>query len=449
MKGIFFYMTFLIMLLEILPSFFEAFLFIYIISNCLKLKKWYQQHKAILLLVTTMLNVTLSFLITNVTLRLLLLYLINLITTIFFTQKENISSKILYGSSFLCFTVFSEKLTIFTTEFLIGYPMDNIDQITIVRYWLIFVYEIVLALVCYLFVHKKKRSLFLPKLFLLFFCIGIPFCIISSELLLKAIVDLEVSTSYDTSSLQIASAAYMCIQIMLFLLIIYIGNLYKKNLHLNEQKRLSEMEQQQLITLKTANISLRSWKHDIQNHLRTMAQLLHNDNPENCEKYIQKLLNNLQYANNVIYTYNPAIDAILSLKFLEIQRKQISLSHAIFVSDIKDFPMDDVKLTSILSNLLDNGIEACEKVETEPFIDFTMKNHHSQFLIHIKNSSDGIYQYDTKHHLKSTKSAPNHGNGISRICTLVEEASGFYKIRPEANYFSITILLPMNIQDTF
>ncbi|MDE7423655.1 MAG: GHKL domain-containing protein [Lachnospiraceae bacterium] len=449
MKGIFFNMTFLIIILEMLPSFFEAILFIYIISNCLELKEWYRQHKAILLFVTTVLNITLSSLITNVTLRLLSLYLVNLITTIFFTKKEHISSKILYGSSFVCFTVFSEKLTIFTTEFLIGYPMDSIDQITIIRYWLIFVYEIVLAFMCYLFVHRKKHSILFPKPFLLFFSIGIAFCIISSELLLKAIVNLEQLASYNTSSLQVVSVAYMCIQIMLFSLVIYMGRLYEKNLILSEQKRLSEMEQQQLITLKTANISLRSWKHDIQNHLRTMAQLLHNDNPENCKKYIQKLLNNLQYANHVIYTYNPIIDAVLSLKFLEIETKQISLSHAIFISDIKKFPMDDVKLTSILSNLLDNGIEACEKVETTPFIDFTMKNYHSQFLIHIKNSSNGIYQYDTKQHLKSTKTAPNHGNGISRICTLVEEAGGFYKIRPEANYFSITILLPMKIQDTF
>lgn len=63
------------------------------------------------------------------------------------------------------------------------------------------------------------------------------------------------------------------------------------------------------------------------------------------------------------------------------------------------------------------------------------------FRIVIKNSCDGIYNFDGEA-LESRKTEPGHGIGLSQIRQIVERADGFYRLNPQETSFEIIIVIP-------
>lgn len=430
------------LILESFPNIVESLLFIYIISHSLPLRKpW--DNKWLLVVIQFCIVTFFSNIITIAFLHSILLFLTDLFLTYLYTEPAPTPSKLFYGSIFTFITFLSEKAAIFSSEWIIGYPIKDIGSVSIVRYWIIFLYILLLFLFSFICVHFKKYIQKLPKFITITALLGITFCVIISELLLHNIILLEIQIQYDTSSLQVISIGFFGIILLLFFLILYLVKLYETNLKLIEQQQQTQLEKQ-LVTVINANLSLRHWKHDIQNQLKTLAQLLHMDEYQKGKVYISELLEDFQFANYGVYTYNATIDATLAIKFSEIHNHHINLIHEIYFCSTLQTTLHDAKLVAILCNLLDNAIDACKKVPNDAKIHFSMKSYHSQLIIEITNSSDGKYKYNEKQELITTKQKEGHGNGIRRIQTLVEAAGGMYNFDPHSTYFSASILLPMN-----
>lgn len=436
-------MKYIVFLLDLIPNGVESLLLLYLISHCLQLRSFWNQKWPFVILqfsLVTLLSNTISI----VLVKSILLFAINLLLVVIITDPAPITSKIFYGSLFAFFTFLSEKISIFSSEYIIGYSLEQIDTYSITRYWLTFLYLLLLFLFTFLAVKLIKKNLQFPKVIFAATMLGIPFAIFVSEVLLHNILSLEIKGDYNTRSLQFTGIGFLVLILLFFFLILYLGKLYDSNLLLLEQQQQTELEQKQLETMKQANESLRSWKHDFQNNLQTLAQLTHNENANKSEAYIQDLLGELQFINYGVYTYNAAIDSILSIKFWEIENKPIQFSHEIYFSAELKTPLSDVKLASILGNILDNAIDACNKINEDTFIKFSMKTYHSQLIIEVVNSSNGTYKYNSKGDFITTKTEKNHGHGLKRVRALVREASGICNIKPEKDCFYLTILLPID-----
>ena len=108
----------------------------------------------------------------------------------------------------------------------------------------------------------------------------------------------------------------------------------------------------------------------------------------------------------------------------------------------------EIDLCCIIGNLFDNAIEACEQLpETEQrSIDFSMKPFQNMLSIVISNRTNGYYRIDKKNHFLSTKTiedTPEHGLGLSRIQSIVNDHNGIFNIQPTTDTFMIQILLPL------
>ena len=99
-------------------------------------------------------------------------------------------------------------------------------------------------------------------------------------------------------------------------------------------------------------------------------------------------------------------------------------------------------LCSILSNLLDNAIEACCKLEYSRYINLEMLIFKNQFNIKIINSSNGDYKMENGK-FKTTKRGDLHGIGIGHIKSIVENYGGIYDIKPESEVFTTHISIPL------
>lgn len=158
-------------------------------------------------------------------------------------------------------------------------------------------------------------------------------------------------------------------------------------------------------------------------------------------------VNNNHY---ILASGNSTVDSILTNKLIQCKSAQIQVEYSVFLPD--SIPLSDIELCSLLGNLFDNAIEACEQLpETEQrSIDFSMKPFQNMLSIVISNRTNGYYRIDKKNHFLSTKTiedTPEHGLGLSRIQSIVNDHNGIFNIQPTTDTFMIQILLPLKRKD--
>ena len=185
---------------------------------------------------------------------------------------------------------------------------------------------------------------------------------------------------------------------------------------------------------------IRQVQHDLKHHNLYVCNLLKNKEYATLEKYLEQTLVR-EKALTVLNTGNTLIDSILNYKYDIAITKGIKMDMNIHISE--SAPIQGVDMAVLLGNLLDNAIEATEKMEIEKRkITIKMRQTNSILLIEIANTFKNIVQRNSKGQFVSQKeNVLEHGLGIFSVEKIVHKHDGELKIEHEAEIFTVTILL--------
>ena len=81
-------------------------------------------------------------------------------------------------------------------------------------------------------------------------------------------------------------------------------------------------------------------------------------------------------------THNPLLDALLSKKYEEASRKGVMVYFDL--PDLRDMPMDQTDLVIVLSNLLNNAIEAAAQADP-PEVYVRMRKSEEEVVLSVRN----------------------------------------------------------------
>ena len=186
--------------------------------------------------------------------------------------------------------------------------------------------------------------------------------------------------------------------------------------------------------------TMRAWRHDYHNHIQTIKALLSMGKQEEMSDYLDNLEKDLDSIDIAIRTGNVGLDAILSSKVSIARKNLIEVNCTAKVP--QDIAVSDVHLCAIVGNLLDNAIEACEKIENAPrFIRVYIGLFKSQLYISVTNS--------TKEKLRRrvselvTSKLGEHGFGLRRIDKIAEKYDGYVNRKNEPGVFATEVMLPL------
>lgn len=240
----------------------------------------------------------------------------------------------------------------------------------------------------------------------------------------------------------IMMVACICSIIILCILIFFILRyvLYKMIDHRIERFQ-SDLIEKQVQEIQNMYKQVRGWRHDYRNHIQNMKIQLDNGNYDKLNNYLNELSTDLNTVDTVIKTGNIMADAILNSKLSIAEKLKIKLN--IKANIPEKLPLTDVELCSILGNMLDNSIEACNSLpQSERFLRVYIGRLKGQFYISIQNSA-GVIKKDKNTYL-STKSG-EHGYGIFRIDRMVKKYHGYVNRQNEEGVFATEILIPLDI----
>ena len=187
---------------------------------------------------------------------------------------------------------------------------------------------------------------------------------------------------------------------------------------------------------------IRQLKHEMRGHLTNIKGLAGRGEYASLEDYIAKLDESMSGFELTLLTGNPVTDVIVN----DTRRRSLDLGIRFQVDFHYPEPgaYDAFDVGIILQNLLQNALEACEKVsEGERFIVLTGKRKGRFFLIEVKNSFVGevIFGQDGLPVTTKQEDAPMHGIGLSNVRREAEKYMGELELRTDQREFSATVLL--------
>jgi signal transduction histidine kinase len=317
----------------------------------------------------------------------------------------------------------------------------NIITMTSIERLLVMILAKTLQIIVFYILAKKRREL-KTKLspFPILICFVIP---LISLIVMTFVYFLILNGLYIPENVLFPVAiSYIAINIIVFILYEIINREAEKNYALIAKAKQYELTEQHNNQVIEVYDRMREWRHDYNNHMQLIVGMLESPDSNNDEiiNYIKDLDEKIKSSSLEIVTGNLLIDAIVSVKATLASVHDISFEYKISLTDA--ITIDDTDLCSILSNLLDNAIEACCKLVENRYIHLEMLIFRNQFNIKIKNSTDGNYRIENGR-FKTTKSGDLHGIGMGHVKSIVENYGGIFDAVPESDSFTVNISIPL------
>ncbi len=216
----------------------------------------------------------------------------------------------------------------------------------------------------------------------------------------------------------------------------------ESKLHENEIFQIQVKNQTDMYRSISENFDSQKRKtHEYKNQIICIESLLGNKKYPELEKYVKEIYGHLDKELDAINTNNVIVNAILNTKYQEAEAKGIVFVFRI--NDLSQIRMKDEDVVTILSNLLNNAIEACEKCDDKRIIKLKFVNEDDMVIIAVKNTFNHPICYENGE-IKSSKisRAEEHGIGIKNIIKVIEKYDGSYIIEDRKNEFYFSIIIP-------
>ena len=181
--------------------------------------------------------------------------------------------------------------------------------------------------------------------------------------------------------------------------------------------------------------------HDMENHFSMIQSYLADGKVEEARAYLDRLGKDRAAYSVERFTGIEAVDYILSQK-AELARQQ-NIETSIHAEYPKDCKIDPVDLCTILTNLLDNALEACRKLPeaSAKILSVTIRRINQFIIIQIANSciEEPII---SKGNFKTSKTDKrHHGWGMKNVRLAVEKYYGTMEHEYNKNMFTVSIML--------
>lgn len=217
---------------------------------------------------------------------------------------------------------------------------------------------------------------------------------------------------------------------------------------INRQNRLSKAEYELKLLgenineqakhykeLQLSHEEIRQMRHNMRNMcIATIAEI----NAGNNDKAIEQLNSNINViddTNKLIDTGHPSIDTIIEskLKICNESNIKVRLSYQ-YEEEIN---INEIEIAVILGNVLDNAIEACQKLcDEDKEIWGVIIVDDTNIIINIKNTAKEFNDFKTLKH-----DSKNHGHGLNSIKHIANKYNGYTKFAFDEKVFSSYIVL--------
>lgn len=185
---------------------------------------------------------------------------------------------------------------------------------------------------------------------------------------------------------------------------------------------------------------MRKMHHDIQVHLTVVKDYLDEGKLEKASRYLEQIDIGVRKTNGkMIDVGNELVNAVLTRERDKFT-PEISLCCRGHVSNEKK--ISDFDLCTILSNLVTNAREACEKLKKEEkVVTVDIKEYDGLIYLKVQNPVEWSIDVETMGRRSSKKDVEEHGYGLQNVKDVVRVNDGKIEFSVKEGVFSVDVIV--------
>lgn len=230
----------------------------------------------------------------------------------------------------------------------------------------------------------------------------------------------------------------LCIFFMLFCIVYY--KEYERKIEAENKEQIirisAEQQAKEVETIKKSNLETSLMRHDMRLMLSNLALCIEQNDKEQALKTISGFVKQVEAASLHRYCKNDTINYILT--DIETKCKQQEVDFCASV-EIEDLPVDEILFSSIISNALDNALNAQTQLPAEERrIKLMLKDSDDKLLLSVKNTFKDVPVFVDG---LPTTNKSGHGYGTQSIRYMTEKLGGKCQFAMQSNMFVLRVVI--------
>lgn len=231
----------------------------------------------------------------------------------------------------------------------------------------------------------------------------------------------------------------LCIAYILFLILYF--REYEKKCEAERNSNMVKMQMEQsakeMEAIRRSEQNIRILRHDMRHFLINISAFIANGEIEEAQLYISKLIDNTDKTAIRKYCKNEMVNMILSSYEMQVENHEIDFQYSIRIPEKLQF--SDVDITAILSNGLENAIQAVLPLKAcERYIKLDLHMKDNKLLLSIKNTFAEKPSFQNGIPLSKKN---GHGFGTQSIQYTAEKLKGNCQFSVDGNLFVLQVIL--------
>lgn len=211
-----------------------------------------------------------------------------------------------------------------------------------------------------------------------------------------------------------------------------------RNARLQRENKLLSMQQQRYENLKAAIEEARQARHDMRHHLNRLSAMAETGDMEQMKTYLARTVARIPDLD-MRFCENRAADSVLGYYCALAKREDIPFC---VQADLPQaLPVDEIDMCLVLSNLLENALEASLRTDpTRRQIRLTAYLHGERLLlIEVQNAFDG--EIKEKDGIFRSSKRKGNGIGIQSVRHIAEKSGGASTFTFQGSIFQAKVML--------
>ena len=185
-------------------------------------------------------------------------------------------------------------------------------------------------------------------------------------------------------------------------------------------------------------------EHEYKNHLNTIWSIAQISSPEEVKskikEYMSSIVDDSEEFSMLVDVENTIVKAVLYNKGQRAEKLDVKYNYRVN-SNLKDISLDNSELTVVLSNLLNNAIEATSIIDKKE-IEVDISEDNKSYIINVRNYTEGLKAESLSNIFKmgySTK-GEGRGYGLYNVKQIVEKHKGKIQISLDDDIINIRVI---------
>lgn len=230
----------------------------------------------------------------------------------------------------------------------------------------------------------------------------------------------------------------ICVLILIIFIVYFFSERQKEQFKVNFLEMRTKLLSEKYDSINEIYRDNSKLYHDLNNHLNVLYHILDDEHVEEAKEYIKEISKPIRRLFNMVWTGIDVVDVVINSKLQRMQELHIESDINVELPENSNISSND--LCTILSNIIDNAIEATEQLSENKWIHITMRRINYFLFIKVVNSCNDVKKFEM---LPNTTKENKvfHGWGLQSVSDVVKKYEGTFDCVNEKGEFIVKIML--------